>query len=83
MQLFYLPLTHVAISRENKWNPMTLLNFTLSMRESPISAWEMSSPFELQIFMVQVGGGPVLAMVPAVVRVLTLNPMLRLFSPVW
>ena len=59
------------------------LLFTLSMRESPISAWEMSSPLELQIFIVQVGGGPVLAIVPAVVRVLTLKPNCRLFSPVW
>ena len=38
------------------------------MRASPISAELMSSPLELQMRMVQVGGGPVLAMVPAVVR---------------
>ena len=42
---------------------------TLSMSESPISAELMSSPLELQIRMVQVGGGPVLAIVPAVVNV--------------
>ena len=42
----------------------------------------MSAPLELQILMVQVGGGPVLAIVPAVVSVDTLNPELKLSSPV-
>ena len=55
---------------------------TLSINWSPISACEISSPLELQILIVQVGAGPVLAIVPAVVRVDTLNPIFKFCSPV-
>lgn len=42
----------------------------------------MSSPFWSVIFMTQVGGGPVLAMVPAVVSMDTSKPRVMVFSPV-
>ena len=45
------------------------------MRLSPISALEMSLPLELQIRILHVGGGPVLAIVPDVVSIDTLKPM--------
>ena len=45
------------------------------MRLSPISAELMSSPLELQMRMLHVGGGPVLAIVPDVVDIETLNPI--------
>ena len=48
---------------------------TFSIRLSPISALEMSLPFELQMRMLQVGGGPVLAIVPDVVNMDTLKPI--------
>ena len=48
---------------------------TFSIRLSPISALEMSLPLELQIRMLHVGGGPVLAIVPDVVNIETLNPI--------
>ena len=41
----------------------------MNMSESPISADLVSSLSELQIRMVQVGGGPVMAIVPAVFSV--------------
>ena len=42
----------------------------------------MSFPFELQIRILQVGAGPELAIVPAVVSDDTLNPMFKFCSPV-
>ncbi len=55
---------------------------TLSMRLSPTSARLMSSPLELQMRMEQVGGGPVLAIVPAVVSIDTLKPCSIVCTPV-
>lgn len=42
----------------------------------------MSSPLELQILIEQVGGGPVLAIVPAVVSIDTLKPTSICWIPV-
>lgn len=55
---------------------------TLNISRSPISALSMAPPDGSVIFMKQVGGGPVLAMVPAVVSIDTLKPIVMVFSPV-
>lgn len=55
---------------------------TCSIRLSPISAELIGSPLWVTIFMTQVGGGPVLAIVPAVVNIDTLKPNVTFCSPV-
>lgn len=56
---------------------------TCSIRLSPISAELISCPLCVTIFIAQIGGGPVLAIVPAVVSMDTLKPSVTFCSPVW
>lgn len=53
---------------------------TCSTKFSPISAEFTSRPESVTIFIIQVGGGPVLAMVPAVVNIDTLKPIVTFCS---
>lgn len=56
---------------------------TWSTKFSPISAELTSSPVRETILIEQVGGGPVLAIVPAVVNIDTLKASVTFCSPVW
>lgn len=56
---------------------------TCNVRFSPTVAELTVSPVRVTIFIEQTGGGPVLAIVPAVVSIDTLNARVTFFSPVW
>lgn len=70
------------MARHTKNNLLDGSTWILSISRSPISASLMLPPLGSVIFMRQVGGGPVLAIVPAVVSIDTLKPMVMVFSPV-
>lgn len=72
LNIFYKSFSHLL----DGWTS------TCSIRLSPISAESISCPVCVTIFIRHVGGGPVFAIVPAVVNMDTLKPSVTFCSPV-
>lgn len=73
---------NLDLTKNSKNHLLAGCTSTCSIKLSPISAELISWPFCVTIFIEHIGGGPVFAIVPAVVNMDTLNPSVTFCSPV-